>query len=342
MTGAMASSPCVSIIVPVYNCADYLRPCLDSLVGQTLKDIEILCVNDGSTDTSPAILDEYAAKDPRIRVITKRNEGQAVARNIAIGQARGEYLVFADSDDLVDTTLCEKVYSCAHATGADLVLYDFVKFEELPDGSRTVTPDEQNFPKSADDRSALLHQMGVVWTKCIRTEFMRGQKILFPEHRIHEDIFVHWMTIVLARSIALLDEKLYHYRVRPNATTLRADWKMADRLFVLDQTREALLGHGVYGTYRATFLQIQLTDFAWLYDVLHGTLKSRFGKLIDERLHDDEWEFIRNSGALETRVTDFYRARKNEVIPLIRRLVWLTTRKLYRILTLQRNQRFMP
>ncbi len=103
----------VSIIVPVYNTEKYLRKCLISLVNQTLHDIEIICVNDGSTDNSLAVLNEFAKKDARIKVIDKENEGQSAARNLAIQQAQGEFLGFVDSDDWVDLKYFEELYNTA-------------------------------------------------------------------------------------------------------------------------------------------------------------------------------------------------------------------------------------
>ena len=101
----------VSVIVPVYNCEKYLKKCLDSLVNQTLKDIEIICVNDGSTDNSGRILEEYT--DSRIKIITKENGGLSSARNAGIAVAKGEYLGFVDSDDWVDLDFYEKLYNTA-------------------------------------------------------------------------------------------------------------------------------------------------------------------------------------------------------------------------------------
>src|SRR5208283_3845450 len=104
------SSILVSVIIPVYNAERYLRECLDSVVNQSLHEIEIICVNDGSTDGSLAILDGYEENDKRFKVISKSDEGQAIARNLALTLVSGEYVVFVDSDDHVDIDLCLKVY----------------------------------------------------------------------------------------------------------------------------------------------------------------------------------------------------------------------------------------
>jgi len=113
----------VTIVLPVYNVEPYLRQCLDSVVNQTMQDIQIICVNDGSTDKSLTILQEYAARDGRIEIIDQENQGAGSARNAAIPYIRGKYVYFADPDDWLDVKLCEKTYACAEATGADAVFF---------------------------------------------------------------------------------------------------------------------------------------------------------------------------------------------------------------------------
>lgn len=131
--------PAVSVIVPVYNPGEFLRGCLDSICGQTLSDIEVICVNDCSTDGSLAVLNEYASGDARIVVIdSKENHGAATSRNIALARARGEFLAFVDSDDTIDSDFLEKLYRRACETGADIVkgerrFYDPVSHETSPD-----------------------------------------------------------------------------------------------------------------------------------------------------------------------------------------------------------------
>ena len=112
----------VSVVVPVYNVAPYLRQCLDSLVGQTLKDIEIICVDDGSTDGSGAILDEYAAKDGRVRVVHQANAGAGAARNVGLDLATGEYLFFCDPDDWCARRMLARMFRQAQNVRADVLL----------------------------------------------------------------------------------------------------------------------------------------------------------------------------------------------------------------------------
>lgn len=117
----------ISIIVPVYNVETYLENCLDSLLGQTYKDIEVICVNDGSTDSSLAILREYESRDSRVKVIDKCNEGVSVARNTAMKQAVGEWTMFVDSDDWIESDTCQKALDAAVENKADMVMWAYVR-----------------------------------------------------------------------------------------------------------------------------------------------------------------------------------------------------------------------
>ena len=120
----------VSIVIPVYNVQKYLHECLDSLINQTLKDIEIICINDGSTDNSLNILKEYALKDSRIKVIDKENEGQGIARNLGIELAQGEFIGFVDPDDWLEPEMLEMMYNQAKVLFSQVVICDYKKYFE--------------------------------------------------------------------------------------------------------------------------------------------------------------------------------------------------------------------
>ena len=124
--------PSVSIIVPVYNTKPFLSQCIESILGQSLKDFEAIFVNDGSTDGSDAVLNDYANRDPRMTVITKQNQGVSAARNDGLRAAKGEYLFFADSDDWLDEDGLSSVLEAARRLDADVVSADFIKNAMAP------------------------------------------------------------------------------------------------------------------------------------------------------------------------------------------------------------------
>ena len=118
----------ISVIVPVYNAEQYLRECLESLVNQTLEDLEIICVNDGSTDSSPKILEEYASKDSRIKIFHQENQGVSAARNLGISKVQGEYLVFVDSDDWIELNALEILYKTIDKRKSDILLFSNYRY----------------------------------------------------------------------------------------------------------------------------------------------------------------------------------------------------------------------
>lgn len=123
----MAGSPKVSVIVPVYNVEKYLEKCLETLISQTLKDIEIICINDGSKDSSLNILKKYALNDERIKIIDKHNEGLSAARNDGLNAATGEYIGYVDSDDWVDLNFYEKLYNAAKKYNAEAACANIIR-----------------------------------------------------------------------------------------------------------------------------------------------------------------------------------------------------------------------
>ena len=132
----------VSVILPVYNASDYLHQCMDSIVGQTLKDIEIICVDDGSTDNSLDILKEYEQKDKRVKVIQQKNAGAGAARNNGLSIATGEYLSFLDSDDFFEPDMLEKAYEKAKGSNAQIVVFrsdQYRRFEGICKGKMDIT-----------------------------------------------------------------------------------------------------------------------------------------------------------------------------------------------------------
>jgi glycosyltransferase involved in cell wall biosynthesis len=320
----------VSIIVPVYNAEKYLRVCLDSLIRQSLSECEILCVNDGSTDASPAILGDYAKRDGRIKVIDKTNQGQGVARNAGLAAATGKYVAFVDSDDYVDRDLCRRAYECAEQRQADVVMYDYVKCVE--DGHIITGWDRVSSlaSVSASDRKTLLGHMGVVWTKLVRLEWLRANHICFPQGRIYEDVFVHWRLLTLADKLALLPERMYYYRINAAATTCRTDWKRADAIVVYDMIKDMLVHEHLYPQYRDVFLLRQLGHFRSLHDAMEEPYKSQVVAMIRERLGDDAWLYIRGNNALRWQDRDFYLALRGCIPAKMRRAVWLCARACYR------------
>ena len=217
----------VSVVIPIYNAAEYLRAALDSVISQTLGDIEIICVDDGSTDRSLELIKNYQKSDDRIRIITENNAGPSIARNKGLSRARGEYVVFLDADDFYEPTLLEKTYSRAKEDELDIVITKFdiynersAKFEgnissdhsELFDKNRTLSA--STFPDHIFQCTS-----GYVWNKLYRRAFIVDNQLSFdPEVRVFEDTCFVMSSLAVAGSIGKVQEVLMHHRVYSEQT----------------------------------------------------------------------------------------------------------------------------
>lgn len=212
----------VSIIVPVYNVEKYLDKCMKSLVSQTLKDIEIICINDGSTDSSLAILESYANTDKRIIIIDKENEGQSVARNIGIKTAKGEYLGFVDSDDWVDKDYYEKLYNAAKKCDCDIACAGYRRCKKFAGTIRRKYKKQRVFIKPDDKIKAdNIPGDNYVWNKIYRRESWLNHNFWFTPQRRFEDIEILIKILYYMNKMVVVPDTYYHYRRSANSTITR-------------------------------------------------------------------------------------------------------------------------
>lgn len=215
--------PKISIIIPVYNVEKYLPMCLDSVCYQSFKDIEIICVNDGSSDNSLAVLHAYKRRDKRIIIIDKENEGSGVARNTGLKIARGEYVYFVDSDDWLEQDVLLKAYKKAHDENADIVIFggyscyvkDNGKFDRKSGGYSADKLPKKYLDKvfSADDiKKDVFKFPSTAWTKLYKRSFLNENNILFQEIKVGQDQLPFFHSMITAKRIVLLPENLYCYR----------------------------------------------------------------------------------------------------------------------------------
>jgi len=205
--------PKVSVIVPVYNVEPYLRRCLDSLVNQTLKDIEIICINDCSPDNSLVILEEYAKKDNRVKIIDfEKNKGVSVARNSGMKIAKGEYIGFCDPDDYVDLDFYEKLYELAQNKNADIAKAE-VKTMEIGTNAEYIDSINKYILKH---KSYFTHHF---WTALYRNKMLKKHRVIFPVGIIsNQDVCFQIHAVIVAKNIYLLNNVFYHYVRRDNSS----------------------------------------------------------------------------------------------------------------------------
>lgn len=211
----------LSVIIPIYNVEKYLKECLDSVVNQTLGDIEIILVDDGSPDNSGKICDEYAKKDNRIKVIHKENGGLGNARNVGIDYATGEYIGFVDSDDWVDLNFFETLYNEAKRTNADISVGNFKKIKL---GKLKPLPYKYDIKNYKDIK--LIKQVGIglfpyfdlaTVRQIYKKEFLNKYKIRYAEKLLYEDVPFSFITGMYAKSIVLCPKTFYMYRFNPKS-----------------------------------------------------------------------------------------------------------------------------
>lgn len=218
--------PKVSIIIPVYNVEKYLKQCLDSVINQTLQDIEIICIDDCSTDNSLKILKEYALKDNRIKIIEQKfNQGQGVARNEALKIATGEYIGFVDPDDWIEPNMYEEMYNKAKEFNTDYVICNFEKFyndssyikhfNTLEKITKINNYIQSNIVYNFDNlhKYFLESANNYAWCRIYKRDFISKYSIRFVPIKRCEDILFCCLAKLLARRIIHIDKEFYHYRI---------------------------------------------------------------------------------------------------------------------------------
>lgn len=234
----------VSVIVPVYNVEEYLSICLDSLVNQTLNEIEIITVNDGSTDQSQIILEEYKKEYPqKIQLLNKKNGGQGSARNAGLEIATGEYIGFVDSDDYVDFEMFEKMYNAAAQNDADLVTCNYYYIDDR--GERKI---ELYKPKRETD--LFFNPWAAPWNKLYRREVLINNNVRYPELRAYEDTAFYANMIPFVGKIVNLDDPLIYQFYRGTSTmNAKQDQRVLLIFDVIDYILDFYKDHNVYDMY---------------------------------------------------------------------------------------------
>ena len=263
----------VSVIIPVYNPGKLLVNCLNSIVNQSLKDIEIICVDDGSTDHSLDILKDYAKNDFRFKIYSQDNLGAGCARNKGIENSNGEYIIFVDSDDWIEPDMCEKLYYHAENLNADLVLFDTIWHLENNKIKKVIHFDDDFFKSNYDsnifDYNSIKDLImngyyGVIWCKFYKASFIKNNNILFPNHKIYNDVEFHIKTTTLAKRIAYLPEFFYHY-IKLGQSSLQTSFVGGRHMFVfldvVNGMKNFLSDYNLFTEFKDEFLVFLFVEF---------------------------------------------------------------------------------
>ncbi len=276
------SAKLVSVVVPVYNVENYLRSCVDSILNQTYKNFELILVNDGSKDLSGAICDDYAKHDPRVRAIQKENEGPSKTRNRGIDEARGDYLVFVDSDDLIHEQMLEKLVGAVTENHADLGICGYERFKgdwTLP--SSLTTEPIQVF-SSRKELAAVYNQpktnmFGVsIWAKLYRLDIIRENNIRFDTAISYEEDCVFNLAYFRYVNVTAVLPDIF-YRWRQMDVSLSKGYRKDTFRFLVNGFRE-----------RKQFLREQGMKVNGANGVFLVVIKSTLMKIFDSKLSKEE------------------------------------------------------
>jgi len=269
---AVTKEPKVSVILPCYNSEKYLRQCLDSILNQTLKDMEVICVDDGSSDSTLEILRGYAQADARVRVLTQPNGGAGAARNNGLRQARGEYLSFLDADDFFEPTMLEEAVAAAQRYNADYVVFDSDRYQmdtnsfaEVPWAIRTEDiPPYMPFSYRQLTDNIFLSFVGWAWDKLYRRSFVEEHNLWFQEQRTTNDMLFVFSGLVCAKRIAVVDKVLAHQR-RGDSGTLSVTREKSWHCFydALTALKARLIAEGKWRELEKDYINYALHFSLW-------------------------------------------------------------------------------
>lgn len=277
------AAPKVSILVPIYNVERYLRKCLDSLVSQTLYDVEILCLDDGSTDSSPAICDEYAARDPRIRVIHKPNSGYGATMNIGLDTARGEYIGILESDDWADPNMYETLYTLAKQHEVQVVKSNFFK-HTAQDGDvlqKIMPEDDLDQLFDPKEKSGIFFEMPCIWAAMYERQFLKEKGIRFLETpgASYQDTSFNFKVWATAERAWLTASAFVHYRCDNEGSSvkskgkvfcIRDEWDEIERF--MDRYPEEKKASAILRTH------CKFASYVWNLDRLEGAERKQFSR----------------------------------------------------------------
>lgn len=286
-------SPTVSVILPCYNTENFLRQCLDSIINQTLRDIEIICVNDGSTDSTLDILHQYRAADDRIIILEQANAGAGAARNNGLRHAQGKYLSFLDADDFFELDMLEKAAEAAEKYEADYIVFnsnqyhqDKDVFVEVPWAIRLCDiPPYMPFTYRQLTDNIFLSFVGWAWDKLYRRSFVLKHDLWFQEQRTSNDMLFVFSALVCAKRIAVVNEVLAHQR-RGNSESLSVTRERSWHCFydALIALRQRLIQEGIFWELEQDYVNYALHFSLWNLN----TLAEPTHTLLEEKLRS-EW-----------------------------------------------------
>ena len=324
-------NPKITIALAAYNADKYIKETIYSLINQSLKNIEILIIDDASSDNTSKIVSKFASCDKRIKVITLvENKGLANARNLSLANAAGEYICFVDGDDIFHHRLFEEAYELAVKESSDLVLWDFKPFTNTNDLSKLDVDKSILKKDDAFDIDLLIKRPAFTHTKLIKVSAAKKLKVIFPIGLIKQDIPVHWLLILKIKNISILPKIYTYYRQHDNATSYKSDKRVLDIEKIMRIVRDLLLENNLWKNYSDLFLESQLNLLVGMYDVIDTKYKNDAIELIKKNLHNDQINYIYSQKSLRWRSRAFLKYLLGSKLSLLKYRIWHLFRNIYR------------
>lgn len=251
----------LSVIIPIYNVEKYIPQCLDSILNQAFKDFEIICVNDGSSDNSLSVLQSYKAKDDRIIIIDKKNEGSGIARNAGLSIAKGDYIYFIDGDDWVEENVFDKIIAKADELNTDILIFGGLSYYEGKGKKGGYSADK--LPKkylnkvfsAKDIKKDIFKFPSTAWTKLYKRDFLIKNNIKFQDIKVGQDQLPFFHSMIKAERIALLPENIYCYRKNRKGSAMTVKKKKNfSPIYVFYGIEEMLKSEKLLDEYKSVFV----------------------------------------------------------------------------------------
>ena len=258
----------VSVIVPVFNVENYLKKCLESIMNQTLNDIEIICINDGSSDNSPNILNEIAKMDERIIVLSQENQGPGKTRNKGLKIASGEYILFVDSDDYIPDYTLEKLYENAKNNDSDIVMFkscEFINEDKLKQSKRFCFDeffedvDFNNFTFTYKQIKSYVFNVFTIFKFYKKSFLDKYDDFIFPENLIFEDVPFHVKSLIRASKISFVPDYLYNYRISNPNSIMNVDENIEDIFEICNILENDLKKDNCFEEFENEFIEFKIT-----------------------------------------------------------------------------------
>ncbi|MBR3236713.1 glycosyltransferase [Candidatus Saccharibacteria bacterium] len=276
----------ISVLVPIYNVEEFLPECLDSLVRQTLKEIEIICINDGSKDDSLAIIKKYAAKDKRIKIIDKENSGYGDSMNQGLKKAVGEYVGIVESDDFIDLDAFEKLYGIAKKFDVEVVKSNFYEYftDKHKDGDKSNMFLPQETDKVIDPREErhVFYEQPSIWSAIYRNDFLKANDIWFlpSPGASYQDAGFNFKVWATARRAYFTNEAFLHYRQDNPNSSVKSDGKIYAVRDEYDEVERYLKEKGLMEEYGHTLTAMRFSSYIWNMRRLTSKAAREFGKTV--------------------------------------------------------------